>query len=185
MFLICLNANWADFRLVQLIVTNEVQWRIQFTKWWLALLFRRQDLHIHPFQKIKKNEWTVLIYTVFCSSLPLASVLGVTFKLKGICVALHGMKYEKEVSYLINCKSLSQFYFPFLAFISIDHEGSETRHMGGSKIFSYSHLDECPDFCLWFWKPESIHYSSPDMRVRRLHTCVSRCDLSVYPGTKW
>lgn len=75
------------------------------------------------------------VYTVFCSSLPLASVLGVTFKLKGICVALHGMIYEKEVSYLINCKSLSQFYFPFLAFISIDREGSKTRHMGGVKSF--------------------------------------------------
>lgn len=39
------------------------------------------------------------IYTVFGYILPLASVLGVTFNLKGICVDLHGVIYEKEVSY--------------------------------------------------------------------------------------
>lgn len=87
------------------------------------------------------------IYTVFGYILPLASARGVTFNLKGICVDLHGVIYEKEVSYLINCKSLKQFYFSFLAFISIDREGSKKRHMGGSKVFLYSHLDESPDFC--------------------------------------
>lgn len=157
----------------------KVHWRNKCTNWWPILL---GDKHFLPFKIISVNRFSIYIQSLppFLSS---ASALGVTFKLKGICVALHGMIYEKEVSYLINCKSLRRFYFPFLAFISIDREGSKTRHMGGSKIFLYSHLDESPDFCLRFWKPE--HYSSPDVRVRRLHTCVSRCDLSVYPGTKW
>lgn len=182
LFLVCiLNANWADFRLVQVIVAMKYNDTLNLPRGDLLFYLEDETCTFSHSEKIWVN--CLVKYTVFCSILPLASALCVTFKLKGICVALHGMIYEKEVSYLINCKSLRQLYFPFLAFISIDLEGSKTRHMGGSKIFSYSHLDESPDFCLRFWTPE--HYSSPDVRVRRLHTCVSRCDLAVYPRAKW
>lgn len=96
-----------------------------------------------------------------CSLLPL--------NLQGICVDLLGMKYVNEVPYLINCKSVSCFDFTFLIFIPIDPERSKTQH------FFINHLDESPDFCLWFWKP---HWRAFTWALKLF---ISRCACQAPP----